>query len=453
MTREIGKVIQKSKFKSTESAVDFDIVSSNRALVLGGSGDDNSRKGLLGKVVESSSMRSMLDHSVWVDLSFPHVIGVFGTRGSGKSFDLGILAECAIVNDNSVSTGSSFDGGVIIFDIQDQFWTLGHRPDPNLEEDKKQLEDLESWTLPPSRAPNTELWLPSGCTFPGGTTQEFVISPIQLNGDDWLSLLELERYSPQGQALLGLLELYPGSTPSELVTKCQPTQLNNFQASTVEALRWRLEALEGSGLIGHNGTNITDLLKTNTVSILLLRDLPDELRALVVGVVTRIVSEKMGSMHKKKRISRRTGLKFSNNNLPHRVWLVIDEAHTVVPSEGRTAATQPIINYVKRGRDAGLSLIFATQQPSAVDKRLMSQVDFTLTHRLGFESDLAAAIARMPTRSNGTYETTGGRTITSTEIIRSLETGEAIVADSCSPRTIIIKLRPRVSAHGGNTPK
>ena len=395
----------------------------------------------------------MLDHSVWIDLGFPHVIGIFGTRGSGKSFDLGILAECAIVEDGSVSTGSSFDGGVIVFDIQDQFWTLGYEPDSNLEEDRNQLKDLESWALSPSRAPSIELWLPAGCSFPGGNTREFIISPNQLNGDDWLALLELERYSPQGQALLGLLELYPGSTPSELVTKCQPAQLNNFQPPTVEALRWRLEALEGSGLIEHNGTDITDLLKTNSVSVLLLRELSDELRALVVGVVTRVVADKMGRMHKKKRISRRTGPKFENKSLPNRVWLVIDEAHTVVPSEGRTAATQPIINYVKRGRDAGLSLIFATQQPSAVDRRLMSQVDFTLTHRLGFESDLAAAIARMPTRSNGTYDTTAGRSVTGTEIIRSLKTGEAIVADSCSPRTIIVKLRPRVSAHGGNTPK
>ena len=453
MTREIGKVIQKSRFRSTESTVDFDINSSNRALIVGGSGDDNSKKGLLGKVVESSSMRSMLDHSVWIDLGFPHVVGIFGTRGSGKSFDLGILTECAITGDGIVSTGSSFDGGVIIFDIQDQFWTLGYKPDPNLEEDSKQLEDLESWTLPPSSALNIELWLPAGCTFPGGSTKEFVISPIQLNGDDWLALLDLERYTPQGQALLGLLELYPGSTPSELTAKCQPAQLKNFQASTVEALRWRLEALEGSGLIGHNGTDITNLLNKNSLTVLLLRELSDELRALVVGVVTRVVADKMGRMHKKKRISRRTGSKLESNNLPDRAWLVIDEAHTVVPSEGKTAATQPIINYVKRGRDAGLSLIFATQQPSAVDKRLMSQVDFTLTHRLGFESDLTAAIARMPTRSSGTYDTTGGRPITSTEIIRSLKTGEAIVADSCSPRTVIVKLRPRVTAHGGNTPK
>lgn len=453
MTREISKVVRKTRFKSAEPAVDFEVVQSHRALVIGGSAANASGKGFLGKVIESSSTRSMLDHSVWLDLSFPHVIGIFGTRGSGKSFDLGILAECVVVDDDYISTGEDFNGGVIVFDVQDQFWTLGFEPDDDLDEDTDQIGDLRTWQLAPGKAKNVDLWLPVGCTFPGGSTREFMISPEQLDDEDWLALLELDRYSPQGQALLNLLELFNQCTPSELATRCQPAQLASFQTTTVEALRWRLEALEGSGLIGHNGTNIEELLKSNSVSILLLRELSDELRALVVGVVTRIVADKMGRFHKAKRIARRTGTEIERSDLPNRVWLIVDEAHTVAPSESTTSATRPIIDYVKRGRDAGLSLIFATQQPSAVDKRLMSQVDLTITHRLGFESDLSAAIARMPTRSNGTYETSGGRSVTSGDLIRSLRTGEAILADSCSPRTVVILLRPRVSAHGGNTPK
>ena len=453
MTREIGKVIQKTRFKSAEAAVDFDVVQSHRALVLGGSSDSHSPKGLIGKVVESSSTRSMLDYSIWLDLGFPHVIGVFGTRGSGKSFDLGILAECALVAGDSVSSGDDFDGGVIVFDIQDQFWTLGFEPDPDLEEDRQQLNDLKQWKISPASAPTVALWLPSGCTFPSSNTKDFTISPAQLQSEDWLALLELDRYSPQGQALLSLLEFFPNSTPSDLASKCQPALLSNFQTTTVEALRWRLEAIEGANIISTNGTNIEELIGGGSASVLLLRELSDELRALVVGVITRMVADKMGRMHKSKRIARRTGDAIKQTSLPNRVWLIVDEAHTVAPSEGTTAATQPIIDYVKRGRDAGLSLIFATQQPSAVDKRLMSQVDLTITHRLGFESDLSAALARMPTMSSGTYEIGGGRAVSNMDLIRSLKTGEAIAADSNSPRTLVIKLRPRVSAHGGNTPK
>lgn len=124
----------------------------------------------------------------------------------------------------------------------------------------------------------------------------------------------------------------------------------------------------------------------------------------------------------------------------------------IAPREGKTAATDPIVDYVKRGRDAGLSLVFATQQPSAVDNKLMSQVDMTLTHALGFEADLQAAIARMPTRASVSYERSGFKLPSMADAIRSLDPGEAVVADAANGRVFIVKIRPRLSAHGGNTP-
>ena len=107
---------------------------------------------------------------------------------------------------------------------------------------------------------------------------------------------------------------------------------------------------------------------------------------------------------------------------------------------------------MKRGRDAGLSMILATQQPAAVDNRLMSQVDITLTHALGFESDLQAAIARMPTRTSASYESGGFQLPSLGDTIRSLDPGESIIADSANGRVFIARIRPRLSAHGGNTP-
>jgi hypothetical protein len=108
---------------------------------------------------------------------------------------------------------------------------------------------------------------------------------------------------------------------------------------------------------------------------------------------------------------------------------------------------------VKRGRDAALSLIFATQQPSAVNSKLMSQVDLTITHTLGFESDISAAVARMPTRSTIEYEINNEKASSLADVIRSLSPGEAIVADGSSARVFIAKIRPRLSAHGGSTPQ
>jgi DNA helicase HerA-like ATPase len=130
----------------------------------------------------------------------------------------------------------------------------------------------------------------------------------------------------------------------------------------------------------------------------------------------------------------------------------LDEAHVLAPSDGSTAATNPLIDYVKRGRDAGLSLIFATQQPSAVNSKLMSQVDITLTHMLGFEADLTAAIARMPTLSSVDYDIDNHATGSLADVIRSLGPGECVVADGASSRIFLGRIRPRLTAHGGATP-
>ena len=68
------------------------------------------------------------------------------------------------------------------------------------------------------------------------------------------------------------------------------------------------------------------------------------------------------------------------------------------------------------------------------------------------ESDLQAAIARMPTRTSVSYERSGFRLPSLMDVIRTLEPGEAVIADSANGRIFVVKIRPRVTAHGGTTP-
>jgi uncharacterized protein len=191
------------------------------------------------------------------------------------------------------------------------------------------------------------------------------------------------------------------------------------------------------------------------LSVILMRNLPEAVRGLVVGVISRLVADRMGRIQQARKVAMRTQqvLDERDKDITNRLWLVLDEAHVLVPSDGYTAATEPLIDYVKRGRDAGLSLIFATQQPSAVNSKLMSQVDLTITHMLGFDADLTAATARMPTRTSVDYDVDNQKVGSLSDVIRSLGPGEAIIADGASSRAFVAKIRPRVSAHGGATPK
>lgn len=282
--------------------------------------------------------------------------------------------------------------------------------------------------------------------------QIFQIAPKQLCADDWLAILEQERYSPMGQALLELLKKCENQHPSALAQNSIPNVLSSFQSSTVDGLRWRLEAIAEMNLIGETGVDIKELLKQGRISVMLLRNLPENMRALATGVLARLLAVRMSEHHQSRKVARRRGNLVSGDNSPERLWLVLDEAHVIVPNEGKTPASDPLIDYVKRGRDSGLSLIFATQQPSAVDNKLMSQADITFTHGLSFDSDIQAAIKRMPADTSHEYRQNGQKISSLGGAIRSLSPGETIVADATSSRIFVKRIRPRLTAHGGNTP-
>lgn len=447
------KVITSARLRTSESPALLNVDARNRAVIVGRRPhDDAIAVGLIGKVAEQGTASSVLDFGVWMDLSFPHVVGIFGTRGSGKSFDLGVIAEC-VAREPQVINGNPPTAAIILFDVQDQFWTLGRAPDANLSEDTNQRDQLGSWGLEGAEIADLVVWRPSGYQTPLANTVEFSLSPDQLGPDDWLALLELDRYSPMGQALLALLADFGSSVPGLLAQRCIPNQtLASFQQATIDGLRWRLAALEDAAVISQQGIQVSDLLRRGRTSIILLRQLSDSLRGLIVGVLARMCADRMGTYHQARRVARRTGTALPADQLPDRLWMIIDEAHVIAPAAAPSAATGPIVDYVKRGRDAGLSMIFATQQPSAVDTRLMSQVDLTLTHALGFESDLLAAIARMPTRSTLAYELGSWKLTSMNDILRSLDPGECVIADAANGRAFVARIRPRLTAHGGNTP-
>ena len=446
------KVISGAKFKTTESSGSLNLNAPSRAVLIGRKPGGALVSGLVGKAAELSTGHNIQDYGVWLDLSFPHVIGVFGARGTGKSFTLGALAEC-LAGLPEVVDGAAPSSAVVILDVQNQFWTLSLAPSPDLPEDASHLADLRKWGLSPAVVSNAVFWTPCQPDEHLRDARVFKISPEQLREDDWLAVLEQERYSPMGQAFMDLLQKSEHCSPEALAENARPQILSSFQSGTVDGLRWRLEATAKTGLIGEPGVDIENLLTPGRISVMLLRNLPESMRALTAGVLARILEARMSNYHQSRKVARRHNSEAPGGDMPERLWLAVDEAHVIVPSENKTPASDPLVDYVKRGRDSGLSLIFATQQPSAVDGKLMSQADITFTHSLGFDADIQAAAKRMPAASSHAYQRDGREISTLGGVIRALGPGEAIVADSTSGRTFIQRTRPRLTAHGGNTPE
>lgn len=442
------KVLDKPRFNTTATATQLNYDVANRAVVIGREG---AKSGCyIGNVCESSKGKNIFDASVWINDNFPSVIGVFGMRGTGKSFNLGVLAE-GLTKLPQVSVGNSPPPAVVIFDVQNQFWTLSLKPAAGA--DSAQIEMLKKWHLAPTAVENVCCWSPTGSETIVPNAREYCIDPAQPTESDWLGLLQQDRYSAMGQAMLGLLKHTKDKTPENLARHAKPDgMLSSFQQATTDALRWRLEGIAQAGLIKSPGVDIAELLVPGRVSVILLRHLSENLRALTVAILVRLLSAKMIKFHQHNKMARHGQMAPSTEQLPQQLWAMLDEAHVIVPQEGKTPANVPIVDYVKRGRDSGLSLIFATQQPSAVDDKLMSQVDITFTHALGFESDVNAAVARMPTRKPTGYKCDGETMQSPGDLIRSLKPGQAVIADAATQRPFVASIRPRLSVHGGDTP-
>ena len=432
----------------------------------------------LGKCIESTRIGNKYDANVWIDVRTPHVVYIVGKRGSGKSYDLGILTEGLLLSSNTRITTKDKAITTVIFDTQDQFWALGSAPSEDISEDKEQIGEIRKWGLQPATIPSFLLLKPRGETSELPEAREYSIDPADLTVDDWCSLLQEERYTPIGHTIGIILEkvVRTGYTTARSGTggggqRVPPKagfdigdllaclrddhDLNSTTAQqTRNAVLWRLNGLSNSSLFVSGGLGVRDLLKPGQLSVLLMRHLDNATKSIVISVLTKKIFELMGEYHTRQRVARRrkTDLPRHFDGLPDGAWVIIDEAHLVCPSDRDTSAKRALVEYVKRGRDAGLSLVLATQQPSAVDSRVLSQVDFVIAHRLVMESDIAAALARMPATLPAKVVFGGEEVSNAGTLIRMLDTREAWIADAESSRSFLVAMRPRITSHGGDEP-
>ena len=476
----LGHIINSRKVEVSEPIERATYFSQGRHLLMGqrrNRGDTDALI-LLGKCIEQARVSNKFDSNIWLDIHTPHVVYICGRRGTGKSYDLGILAEGLALGQDSKITTKDEALTTVFFDTQNQFWALLDAPSHTLQEDKQQLLQLDQWKIPANHIPSARLFIPCG-DFPIHTdVVEFAIDPIELELEDWCGLFGLEVYSPQGQLVRNLLRKvgidgYGVDNPTNRqgnrrvagnaeyglddLIHCLQDDVDlaeQSQRQTRDAVLWKLEALRDSKIFKKGGLDIAEILKPGQLSIFLLRGLDDPTKSLVVSVIARAIFRTMGRYHTERKASERSGKPMSREqqSLPQGVWTLIDEAHLICPSDSHTAAKSTLIEYVKRGRDAGLSLVLATQQPSAVDSRVVSQVDVLIVHRLVVDGDINAALARVPADFPRNVSFGDSRMSDRLALVRALETGEAWIADAETNRAVLVAMRPRVSAHGGDEP-
>ena len=203
-----------------------------------------------------------------------------------------------------------------------------------------------------------------------------------------------------------------------------------------------------------SGTAIKELVRAGETCVIDLSMYSSigsfNVRGLVIGLVSKKLFEERMEERRREEIQTvqrgitNFGLKLKRE-MPL-VWVFIDEAHEFLPkeTEKKTPASDSLIQLLREGRQPGISLVLATQQPGKIHTDALTQADIVISHRITAEQDIVALNQIMQS-----YMYEGIK-----EKMNSLPRlkGSAILLDDNSERIYPIRIRPRFTWHGGEAP-
>ena len=232
---------------------------------------------------------------------------------------------------------------------------------------------------------------------------------------------------------------------------------DSYRAETRRAVLQQLGTYQRNPLFQDQGTPLHEMLIPGRMNVLVMNRMSGPLRLVVLSaLIRRLLDARMQASEAEKTLAIRPDLSSEDREriaaslrdaVPP-VWVALDEAQNVLPSERHTAAGEMLVRFVREGRNYGLSFMVATQQPSALDSRLLAQVDTLIAHKLTVQGDIEY-VSRNLKSSLPQEVHYANRILALDDLLRSLEVGQALVSNTEAERAIIVDIRPRVSVHGG----
>lgn len=394
--------------------------------------------GMIGKHLVGENEEAHMANPIYFDLARPHVMGVFGKRGTGKSYSLGTIAE--EIQSSEISQNCS----TIIIDSMGIYWSMKHPND-------RQSRALDQWDEKPDTF-DAQIYIPEGKVhrfeeqdMPYDET--FTINPGELTASEWAMALEVDLSSTMGILLDKIItELSDRHGVNYTVDHViEGTSKFDFDDEVQKGLENRLQNAKEWGIFGEESSldKFTQREELSVVDVSVFGEMSSgwSVRSLIVGLLAKKILRERMRARRVEELDEMQGIE--TNEMPI-VWMLIDEAHQFLPAQGETPATHPLLRWVKIGREPGVSLVLATQQPAKLHPNALSQCDIVLSHRLTAKQDIEALGEIMQTYMRHDIS----------HYLDSLpdKTGTGLILDDNSERIFPVQMRPRKSWHAGGTP-
>lgn len=407
---------------------------------------------LLGKHFVTMGQVTTLSNKIYMDISGAHVMFICGKRGGGKSYTMGVIAEGFDLLEPEIKQNLA----IILLDTMGIYWTMTY---PN----HKEEELLKDWGLeghPMKLRIFTPISFYKKYKEQGIPTDfPFSLDPGELDQDDWCMAFRQDKYSSNGSLITrAILELKEKGEKYSIKDIIKQIEANRQAKQEVkDAVSNMFMLAERWGVFSDKGTKLGDLAKGGAVTVLdvsCYATMPGgwDIKALIVGIVSQhLFIQRMVYRKGEEFKSVNAALHYFSEEKEQKqemplVWLVIDEAHEFLPrnEEDANAATMPLVEIMREGRQPGISLILATQQPGKIHTDVMTQSDIVLSHRI---------TAKMDTEALGllTQSYMRGGLVDALNNLPRVK-GAAVLFDDNNEKLYPMRIRPRFTWHGGSSP-
>ncbi len=352
-------------------------------------------------------------------------LAILASTGSGKSYTAGVLVEELMQPYNRAA--------VLIVDPHGEYHTM------------TSIQGEASFSDPDGYKPEVKIFTPDSIKVRFSTLTEADVKYLLPEGtsDKMLHFLRqafrslTDRLKAEGRRdyLYSYFDLRD-EVQRQQYGKDDKDAGDGGNVSSIQGLLWRLDSRfdrQDSIFHPHEHIELQELYKPGRVTILDLSDIEQHEQQVIVGSLLRRVN-------KARMMTTRGEAETGENFLDYPVFTLLEEAHRFAPSGASVVSTNVLKQILSEGRKFGVGIGLITQRPGKLDQDVLSQCMTQIIMRIVNPIDQQTVAQSVEG---------AGRAMLAE--LPALTKGQAIISGVGTNTPVMCRIRPRITAHGGET--